>query len=151
VVTYRVRTSTQRVISMVILVAGAVAFVALAVTAMLTDHDVLSGTFGLLALLAFSLAALAPRIHGEVKASLSGFSFELVREIVDAGQRTDSPDAVTLAAIRKALREHAPLAGTGAGASDEEPDDTYRSPTGTTTERLADDLLTRAHQALASR
>lgn len=89
----------------VVLVIAGTAFVVLAAVAMLTNHDALAGAFGVLALLGFSLAALAPRMKGEVRAGLNGFRFELVREVVDVGERVGSPDEVILEAVRKALRE----------------------------------------------
>lgn len=89
--------------STVILVVAGALFVALAATAMLTNREVLAGGFGVLGLLGFVLAALAPRMQGGVKAGLQGFEFELVREIVDTGERTGSTDEVIVAAIRKAI------------------------------------------------
>lgn len=88
---------------MILVVAGAL-FVVLAATAMLTNREVLAGGFGVLGLLGFVLAALAPRMQGGVKAGLQGFEFELVREIVETGHRTGSTDDVIVAAIRKAIQ-----------------------------------------------
>lgn len=90
--------------STVILLVAGMLFVALAATAMLTDRNVLAGGFGVLGLLGFVFAALAPRMQGGVKAGLQGFEFELVREIVEIGERTGSADDVIVAAIRKAIQ-----------------------------------------------
>ncbi|GAA1578582.1 hypothetical protein GCM10009789_35150 [Kribbella sancticallisti] len=133
---------------MVILLVAGGAFIALAATAMLTDHEVLAGAFGLLALLGFSLAALAPRMQGEVKAGLNGFSFELIREVVDAGDHGDSPDDVILTAVRKAIRDQNPSTEPDL----EEESDDYRDGPGkaATTDQLAEALLARARRRLAA-
>jgi hypothetical protein len=148
-----VHSSTHRVVSTLILVAAGTALIALAATATLTGHDVLAGAFGVLSLLGFSLAALAPRIQGEVKAGLNGFRFELVREIVDTSERIGSSPDVVLAAIHKAINDQDPMAASKPDADDDEPDDVFRDQTTkrATIDRSADALLVRARQALTRR
>lgn len=161
---------TARRFSILILVVAGAAFTGLAATAMVTDHDVLAGGFGLLGLLGFVLAALAPRMQGEVHAGLHGFRFELVREIVDSGERAGSPDEVVIAAIRKAIQVKQPLAGatdrgemaetTPTGTDDRALGDgdsgaVFRgvppTPGGAPTEQLADELLEQATRALGQK
>ncbi|WP_143229385.1 hypothetical protein [Actinophytocola xanthii] len=116
---------------------------------MLTNHEALAGTFGVLGLLAFTLAALAPRMHGQVTAGLSGFRFELVRQVVDVGEREGTSDDVILAAVRKALLAQTDDPADGElSTQDDEPDDIFRGPP---TARSADDLLAEARQALDRR
>ncbi|MFE0154699.1 hypothetical protein ACFWY5_46720 [Nonomuraea sp. NPDC059007] len=137
--------------ALILFVAGA-AFIALATVAMLTDRDTLAGGFGVLALLSFTMAALAPRMQGQVTASLNGFRFELVREVVDAGDRAGSPDALILEAVRNALSEQ-DLASDAAPPDDEEPDTDFRDPRATQAaiQPSADDLLADARRALDQR
>jgi hypothetical protein len=147
--TYRVSSSTQSRFGSVVLVGGGVAFVALAATAMLTDHEALAGTFGVLGMLAFTLAALAPRMQGQVTAGLSGFRFELVRQVVDVGERAGTPDDVILDAVRKALLAQADEPADGDESDqDDEPDMIFRGPH---TVRSADDLLAEARHTLNRR
>ncbi len=82
---------------------GALALIGLAAAATLTDHETVAGGFGVLAFLAFVLAALAPRMRGEIQASLSGVRFELVQEIVELGDADRVPDAVVIEAVRKVI------------------------------------------------
>jgi hypothetical protein len=146
---YGVRSGTQSHFGGVVLVSGGVAFIALAATAMLTDHEALAGTFGVLGLLGFTLAALAPRMQGQVTASLTGFRFELVRQVVDAGERTGTSDDVILEAVRKALLAQADKPADGdLPDQDDGPDVIFRGPR---TVRSADDLLAEARQALDRR
>lgn len=121
----------------------------LAAIAMLTDHEALAGTFGVLGLLAFTLAALAPRMQGQVTAGLNGFRFELVQQVVDAGERTGTSDEVILDAVRKALQAQAEAPEDGDVSEEEDDgDEIFRGPH---TVRSADDLLAEARQALNRR
>ena len=78
------------------------ALLALATVAMITDHDALSGSFALLAVLVFLAAAFGPRISGEVSAGLLGFRFQVVQEIARSAPSAGLSRDELVAAIESA-------------------------------------------------
>lgn len=101
------------------LLAVGVALLAMCALAIVGGQDVLAGSLAVLALFAFIVAVLEPRMRGKVSAGLQGFEFELVEAVVRQGTTGGlSADELSRAVINAIERGRAMDASTATPVAD---------------------------------